>query len=438
VVAALALALFVLSGCALGGSSDSRSAPKILEDANATAMKAQQTQGNVPQADLFKKAATLYQAASQKAEKEPKDPAVAAEALLGLAKVQAGLPIGSRPSAGIEQVYHSRISKTSYLVYQYEGDWQDRTAARDTFTTILQKYDKGRSLEELQGEYGKENAERINAVVDQAKAYEPAIAKDVDNQNRSDIRYKIMDLLVRATGSSRAISYWFAMVLLAVIVKVIISPLTKAQFKSMKEMQKLQPKIKELQEKYKDNQQELGGKMMALYKEHGVNPLSGCLPILIQMPLLIGVYSMIRLFEYRFSQGTFLWIGWHPLVHKISVPIMGKPVWLSAENLAQPDLILLVLYTVSMIVSQKISVVDPTQAEQQKMMMIMMPLMFFFIIGYLPSAFVFYWFVFNVLQTWQQYHIIHGSGAQAVEPEKPEPPADTTQSRQSGRRRRRR
>jgi membrane protein insertase Oxa1/YidC/SpoIIIJ len=147
---------------------------------------------------------------------------------------------------------------------------------------------------------------------------------------------------------------------------------------------------------------------------------------------------MIRYYEYQFAQGTFLWIGWSPVVHKFAIPLMGRPVWITAANLAQPDLILLLFYTASMIISQRLSVVDPTQADQQKMMSIMMAVMFFFFIGYLPSAFVLYWFTFNLLQTWQQYHVIHG--VQPIEPAAPapEPERAPQRARRSGRRRRRR
>lgn len=419
VVVALAIALFVLSGCAMLGSQETKSAALLLKEANAKAVEAQKTSGSVPQSEKFTDAIKLYQRVDKK---DPKS-AEAAEALLAAGKIESGLPIEAKPSGNIKPIYNTKA--------------QNGPIARDTFRTLLSRFDDEKTYKDLVKDYGAPNAQRIQDTVDQAKVLEPWIGTTTDAKNRGDIRYQFMSFLVKATGSIPGLSYWFAMVLLAVIVKIIISPLTKAQFKSMKEMQKIQPLMKELQEKYKGNQQEQGAKMMELYKEHGINPLSGCLPILIQMPILFGVYSMIRLFEYQFTAGKFLWIGFSPFVHKLSMPLVGgKVVWFTARNLAEPDLILLVLYTISMFVSSRISIVDPTQAEQQKMMSIMMPLMFFFLIGYLPAAFIFYWFVFNVLQTWQQYHIIHG-GTPAEEPVAPKPSTEEIQPRRSGRRRRR-
>jgi YidC/Oxa1 family membrane protein insertase len=399
---ALALAVIFVSGCSMMAPPETKSAPDLLKLANAKAVEAQKTQGKVPQAEKFADAIKLY----QRADKKDRTSAEAAEALLAVAKVEAGIPIEATP-------------KSEELPTQiYKSKSQSDYAARDTFQSILQRFDSGRSYKQLVDDYGEPSASRIQNVINQAKIYYPWMATTIDTKNQGDYRYKFMSLLVGMTGKVRWFSYWFAMVILAVVVKVIISPLTKAQFKSMKEMQRIQPLIKQLQEKYKGNQQELGKATMALYKEHGVNPLAGCWPILVQLPILFGVYSMIRMFEYQFTNGTFLWVGWGAATHKFSVPLgfggVSKPVWLTAANLSQPDLILLILYVISMYISQKISIVDPTQAEQQKMMSYMMPIMFFFLIGYLPSAFIFYWFVFNVLQTWQQYHIIHGGPKDAL------------------------
>lgn len=422
----------------MGGSSETRKAADLLKEANSKAIEAQNTQGALVQGKKFTDAIGLYQRVVNGYKNSPE----AAESLLATGKIYAGLPVQSKPApgqtSGFKQEYKSKIETTTLFVFKHEAPLQNDMTSRDTFRTLLQQFDSGKPYKQLVEDYGATDAARVQVAVDQAKVYEPWITQTADAKNRNDYRYKFMSLLVKATGSVPGFSYWFAMVLLAVIVKLIITPLTKAQFKSMKEMQRVQPLMKELQEKYKDNQQELGKKMMELYKEHGINPLSGCLPILIQMPVLFGVYSMIRTFELQFAKGTFLWIGFQPLVHKWAFNVMGgKPVWLTARSLAEPDLILLVLYTISMYVSSKISIVDPSQAEQQRMMSIMMPVMFFFLIGYLPSAFVFYWFMFNVLQTWQQYHIIHG-GTTAAEPAAPATTPESSSSRNVSRRRRRR
>ena len=150
---------------------------------------------------------------------------------------------------------------------------------------------------------------------------------------------------------------------------------------------------------------------MALYKEHNINPFASCLPLLVQMPILMGLYYTIRSYEFQFQKATFFWIG-SSLSHKFWVPtLMGgghQLVWLTARNLAEPDLILVVLYAISMYISTKLSAVDPTQAEQQKMMSIMMPMMFSVLFAGFQSAFLFYWLFFNILQTGQQYLILRG------------------------------
>lgn len=437
IVAVLALAQFLLSGCMGRSNTNPTEAPNLLEQGIKIAKEAQSTEGSLNQAEKFKSAIDkLNQAAGVDPSKNPEMATVVIEANLAKGRIYLGVPVDSTPAAGFKQVYKTSVPGNIFS-FGRKGTLQNPYTARDTFRVVLQKFDSGRTLQDLTENYGAREAGEIQVLVAQAQAYDEHAGQKIDEQNSGKILYKIMDALVAVTGRISWFSYWFGIILLTVIVKILITPLTKAQFNGMREMQRIQPLIKEVQEKYKGNQQVLGEKVMEIYKEHGVNPLAGCLPILIQMPILILVYTMIRYYEQQFAGGTFLWIGWEPLVHLFNIPLMGRPVWLTAANLAQPDLILLVLYTISMVISQRISVVDPTQAEQQKMMSIMMPVMFFFFIGYLPSAFVLYWLTFNILQTWQQYHIIHG--AQPLET--PAAPAlDTSEQRprQSSRRRRRR
>lgn len=104
-------------------------------------------------------------------------------------------------------------------------------------------------------------------------------------------------------------SYGIAIIMLTVIIKLILSPLTAKQIRSMEGMQLLQPKIKELQKKYKGNQKKLQEEMSKLYKEMGVNPLSGCLPILIQMPFLVSIFYALRSYPYDPAYQSFLWLS---------------------------------------------------------------------------------------------------------------------------------
>ena len=209
--------------------------------------------------------------------------------------------------------------------------------------------------------------------------------------------YRVLDFFVSLTGR-QTWSYWVAILLLSVLVKLALTPLSNKQYRSMKEMQKLQPYIQELQAKHKNDKELLGKKTMELYKDHGINPMAGCTPLLFQLPIMYTLYYTIRLYQYQFSHGTFLWIG-SPLSHLF-------PQYLGI-NLGQPDIPILLLYAGSMYVTQKMTVtptMDPQQAETQKMMALMTPFMttYFFLSYHLPSAFVLYYLIFNVLSTAQQ------------------------------------
>ena len=178
-----------------------------------------------------------------------------------------------------------------------------------------------------------------------------------------------------------------ALIFLALIIKLVTAPMTSTSFRGMRDMQRVQPLIKELQEKYKDDKQKLATAQMELMKEHQVNPMKGCLPMLIQLPIFWIVYRAVQVYAYGFANGHFLWVS----------------------NLAQPDTILLVLYALSMIVTQKLTTAPPTDPQQKAMqtqMTYIMPLMLFFMLASLASAFVLYWFFLNVFSSIQQYYLI--------------------------------
>lgn len=175
-------------------------------------------------------------------------------------------------------------------------------------------------------------------------------------------------------------SYGLAIIILTVIIKIILYPLTKKQFQSMKAMQEIAPKMKKLQEKYKDNQQMLQQKMLQLYQESGVNPMAGCLPMLIQMPILMAMYYTFFSFDYGGGAPSFLWI----------------------PNLSETDpiYILPLIAAGTTFLMQKISTVEMTQ--QTKIMMIFFPLFMGFISLNLPAGLVLYWATQNIVQIFQQ------------------------------------
>ncbi|MEO9170095.1 MAG: YidC/Oxa1 family membrane protein insertase [Candidatus Baltobacteraceae bacterium] len=193
-----------------------------------------------------------------------------------------------------------------------------------------------------------------------------------------------------------------SLVILALLFRVVFWTLNAKQFKSMMAMQKIAPQIKKLQEKYKGDQTKLQQETMALYKLHGANPLTGCLPMLVQYPFIISVFYMVLQNKGLYEDQHFAWIG---------SALSAKYPAFFAPSLAHPDVILLVLYALSMYISVRFGsmpATDPQQAQTQKIMAIMSPLMLGFL-GYKygwPSAMVLYWFASNIFQMAQQFYML--------------------------------
>ena len=207
--------------------------------------------------------------------------------------------------------------------------------------------------------------------------------------------YQMIDFLVNLTGAQPGFSYWFAAVLLAVALRALLFPLSQKQMMYSRQMQQLNPLVKELKEKFKDNPTEFQQRQMALFKEYGLNPAAGCLPMLIQMPVIFMIYQCMLQYRFEFQKGTFLWIN--QATHN-SIP------WI-APNLGQKDLILLAIYAISMVTtSMLMPVADPSNMKQQRLMQIGTSAIFavmLFIYPALPSGFVLYWSATNVLTTLQ-------------------------------------
>ncbi|HOP55240.1 MAG TPA: YidC/Oxa1 family membrane protein insertase [bacterium] len=192
----------------------------------------------------------------------------------------------------------------------------------------------------------------------------------------------ILDFFYNMTGN-----YGVALILFTVLVKLVLYPLTHQQFKALKEQQKIQPEQNKLREKYKDDPQKLNEELVELYRRHGVNPLGGCLPLIIQFPILAILYSAINAYSGKFANASFLWI----------------------KSLAAPDLPLLIIYGISMVASSLVSSPlsdDPAQRKSQLFMGIGLPVVFTVLFRSFPSAFILYWFVFNILTTIQQLYVM--------------------------------
>ncbi len=200
-------------------------------------------------------------------------------------------------------------------------------------------------------------------------------------------------------------NYGVVILVMSVVIKIITYPLTHKSYSSMKRMQLVQPRIKELQEKYKNNKQVLQQKTMELYKEEGVNPMGGCLPMLLQLPLLYGLFIVFRTaIEFR-GAPFMLWIK------DLSSPDAMFGFGFNIPLLGSEFNLLPVLMTVLMVVQQKMSgntsAGTPQQAQQQKMMMWLMPAMMFFLFYNFPSGLVLYYLTFNALTILQQKFIIN-------------------------------
>ncbi len=203
----------------------------------------------------------------------------------------------------------------------------------------------------------------------------------------ADVISKVIDALYQVTVTIGFPSYALAIILISILLKIILFPLMQKQMKSTMNMQEVQPKLEYLQKKYKNNPEKMNEEVMKLYKEYNINPMAGCLPLLIQMPILIGLFGALR--QYNFDpieHATFFWI----------------------PNLAEKDplFILPILVALTMFLQQKISMsATPSAAENptMKTMLYVMPAMMLFVCWQMPSGLCLYWAFFSILSIIQQF-----------------------------------
>ncbi len=197
-------------------------------------------------------------------------------------------------------------------------------------------------------------------------------------------------------------NYGIDIILLTIILKIIINPLTKKSMQSSAKMSALGPQMEEMKKKYENNPEKLNKEMSELYRKEGVNPISGCLPMLIQFPILIAFYGLLnKHFELR---GAMFIPGW---ITDLSQPETIFTLPLSLPFLGNQIHLLPILYTVSMIFSMKItqsaqSAAAGQSASMMKVMTYGMPIMFFFVLYNAPSGLLLYWSVMNSISILQQ------------------------------------
>jgi YidC/Oxa1 family membrane protein insertase len=218
----------------------------------------------------------------------------------------------------------------------------------------------------------------------------------------------ILNALVLLYETLPGQDFGVAIVVLTVIVRLLLYPSTLKSVKSQKALQELQPKIKEIQKKYKDNKQKQGEEVMKLYKEEKISPFSGCLPVLFQLPILIALFLVLKALAGNsggIDQGLFY--SFIPFSGEINTMFLG------VLNLANPSPILAVVAGGTQFIQSKMMTSKNISSNKenkndfseimQKQMLYFFPIVTFFILWKLPSAIALYWIVTALFSVGQQY-----------------------------------
>ncbi|MCK8046854.1 membrane protein insertase YidC [Shewanella sp. 1CM18E] len=195
--------------------------------------------------------------------------------------------------------------------------------------------------------------------------------------------YKLLMFFQSIVGN-----WGIAIILITLTVRGLLYPLTKAQYTSMAKMRNLQPKLAELKERFGDDRQKMGQAMMELYKKEKVNPMGGCLPILLQMPIFIALY----------------WV----LLESVELRHAPFMLWITDLSVQDPYYVLPILMGISMFIMQKMQPMAPTMDPMQVKMMQWMPVIFTVFFLWFPAGLVLYWLVGNLVAITQQKIIYAG------------------------------
>jgi YidC/Oxa1 family membrane protein insertase len=233
------------------------------------------------------------------------------------------------------------------------------------------------------------------------KAVQPSLDRLIDLGFFSPLARPMMQLLQLINAVVH--NYGITIILVTILIKIVFWPLTQKSYKSMQAMQKLQPRMKELQVLYKDDRQALNHAMMQLYRDHKVNPMGGCLPMLIQIPFFFAFYNAL-LYSIEMRHAPF--ICWENKLFWVGRGICDLSVY-------DPSYVTPILMGVTMFLQQKMTptVGDPTQAK----VMQFMPLIFLFFFLNAPAGLVIYWLMNNILSIAQQFMVNRSRQLQAAE-----------------------
>lgn len=217
-------------------------------------------------------------------------------------------------------------------------------------------------------------------------------------------------------------SYGLAIVLLTILVRIALYPLNQKQMKSMQQMQKIQPRLKVIQEKYADDKQKLNEEMMRLYKENNVNPASGCMPLLVQLPILILLFNVLRTYDFTGAAFFGVTLGTSTLaglgqavgivadqqgvlgVMAVLTAAAKNPAGLGNVGLYLPNLLLLIGISVLTWAQQKVS--GAGNNPQMAAMNTIMPFFMAFICLSMPGGVMLYWGLSSLIGVLQQYWVV--------------------------------
>ncbi len=202
-------------------------------------------------------------------------------------------------------------------------------------------------------------------------------------------------------------NFGFVIIVFSLIIKIIVYPLTRKSYQSMKKMQLLQPKIAEMKEKFKDDPQKINKETMRLYQTYGINPAGGCFPLLLQMPIFIALWGLFQAAIELRQQPFIFWIN------DLSVPDVIYDLGFKLPLFGTQEISgLALLMGITTFIQQKMTVKDP----KQKALVYMMPIMLTILFMTFPSGLNLYYFMFNVFSIAQQYYINHQQGDIVLEP----------------------
>lgn len=195
-------------------------------------------------------------------------------------------------------------------------------------------------------------------------------------------------------------NWGLSIIILSVLLNIVLYPLTLKSFKSMQKMHELHPQMEKLKAQYKDNPQKLNKEIMELYKTYKINPLGGCLPLLLQMPIFIALYqALTKSIELRGAR--FLWIKDLSMPDAARIPFT-LPLVGSSINILPLAMVVLMVFQQKISTKVMGGAVTEEQKQQQRMMLVIMPIMFGFIFYGMPSGMVLYWVVNTILTIVEQ------------------------------------